>query len=66
MTFTSLDRKVRDAFTVLCRDVGSPIALQALKFLEEDDWVGLTTIKVVISGYTDPRSLSVGERSIQR
>lgn len=53
-----LDRSVRRAFTALCWKVGTPVAMKALRCLERDDWVGLTTVKVGVSGYRCPRTLS--------
>lgn len=56
--FPLLDRSVRRAFTALCWNVGTPVAYKALKALEADDWVRLTTVKVPIKDYTCPRTLS--------
>lgn len=53
-----LDRSVRRSFTELCWNVGTPVAYKALKMLEREDWVGLVSIKVTISGYCCPRTLS--------
>lgn len=53
-----LDRAVRRSFMALCQNVGTPLAFQSMRMLEADDWVGLTTIKVVIRDYKDPCALS--------
>lgn len=56
--FHPLDRSIRRSFSELCWNVGTPFAHKALRCLRDDDWVGLTTMKVVISHYRCARTLS--------
>lgn len=58
MTQPLLDRSVRKAFTALCWKVGTPVAMRALRCLANDDWRGLTTIRVEVRDYRCPRTLS--------
>lgn len=49
---SGLDRRVRSAFVALCDEVATPFAYRASLMLEENDWVGLTSLEVDPRRYT--------------
>lgn len=49
-----LDGSIRKSFAALCSELKSPVAQRALKMLNEDDWVGLTSIKIKPGDYSSP------------
>lgn len=58
MKSSLLDRTVRRAFTALCCNIGTPVALGAYFAMESEDWNYLTSVRVEIDSYSCPRALS--------
>lgn len=56
MTSSSFLGIERDVFLALCRKVSTPVALQAIKFVEESDWLGLVSMRVEPDDYNCPRA----------
>ncbi len=51
MTSTSFLGIERDAFLALCRKIDTPVARQAIKFVDDSNWLGLVSMRVEPAQY---------------